>query len=116
MPPSLKTAKAKRDPMFGAFRSNFLTGLVVVLPIGLTLYFVWAFIGWIDGWILPLIPAAYQPEALVDRFIGPNFPFPVRGIGALVFLFFTAITGWIARGLIGKRMVRVWCMMARSMV
>lgn len=92
--------------MFGAFRSNFLTGLVVVLPIGLTLYFVWAFIGWIDAWILPLIPAAYQPEALMHRIFGSEVNFPVRGIGALVFLFFTAIAGWIARGLIGKSMVR----------
>ena len=92
--------------MFGAFRSNFLTGLVVVLPIGLTLYFVWAFIGWIDAWILPLIPAAYQPEALMHRIFGAQANFPVRGIGVLVFLIFTALAGWIARGLIGKRMVR----------
>lgn len=92
--------------MFGAFRSNFLTGLVVVLPIGLTLYFVWAFIGWIDAWILPLIPSAYQPEALMHRIFGAQADFPVRGVGVLVFLLFTALTGWIARGLIGKRMVR----------
>jgi uncharacterized membrane protein len=98
---------SEKRSLFGTFRSNFLTGLVVVLPIGLTLYFVWAFIGWIDGWILPLIPTAYQPEALMHDIFGPEANFPVRGIGVLVFLIFTAIAGWIARGLIGKRLVRL---------
>ena len=44
-----------RRGFLASLRASFLTGLVVVLPIGLTIYFVWAVIGWIDGWILPLI-------------------------------------------------------------
>ncbi len=92
--------------LFGAFRASFLTGLVVVLPVGLTIYVVWGVIGWIDGWILPLIPAAYQPEALMQRYIGPQANFPVRGVGVLVFLFFTALIGWLARGLIGRTVMR----------
>ena len=55
----------RRRGILASLRASFLTGLVVVLPIGLTIYFVWTLIGWIDGWILPLIPSAYQPEALV---------------------------------------------------
>ncbi len=101
---------AETDPtkrsLFGAFRSSFLTGLVVVLPVGLTIYVVWGVIGYIDGWILPLIPAAYQPEALMDYYIGPESSFPVRGVGVLVFLFFTAFVGWLARGLIGRSFMR----------
>lgn len=91
-----------RRPIFSGFRSSFLTGLVVVLPVGLTIYAVWGVIGYIDGWILPLIPTAYQPEALVHRFVGPQANFPVRGVGVLVFLFFTAFVGWVARGMIGR--------------
>jgi uncharacterized membrane protein len=92
--------------LFGAFRASFLTGLVVVLPVGLTIYVVWGVIGWIDGWILPLIPAAYQPEALMHRLFGPEANFPVRGVGVLVFLFMTAFVGWLARGLIGRSFMK----------
>lgn len=95
-----------RRSLLAAFRASFLTGLVVVLPVGLTIYFVWGVIGWIDGWILPLIPAAYQPEALMHRFFGPEANFPVRGVGVLVFLVFTAVVGWAARGIIGRTMMR----------
>ncbi len=92
--------------MFAGLRSSFLTGLVVVLPIGLTIYVVWAVIGWIDGWILPLIPSAYQPEALMKRWFGPEANFPVRGMGLLAFLVVTSIVGWLARGFIGRSLMR----------
>ena len=95
-----------RRSILAAVRASFLTGLVVVLPVGLTIYVVWGVIGWIDGWILPLIPAAYQPEALMHRFFGAEANFPVRGVGVLVFLVATALVGWLARGLIGRSLVR----------
>jgi uncharacterized membrane protein len=96
----------RRRSLLARLRASFLTGLVVVLPIGLTIYFVWTLIGWIDGWILPLIPSAYQPEALMHRFLGPESNFPVRGVGVLVFLVFTVIIGWIAKGLFGRSVIR----------
>lgn len=92
--------------LFAALRAAFFTGLVVVLPVGLTIYVVWGVVGWIDGWILPLIPAAYHPEALMHRYIGPDVSYPVRGVGVLVFLIVTAFVGWIARGLIGRSVIR----------
>lgn len=95
----------RRRGILGSLRSSFLTGLVVVLPIGLTIYLIWTVIGWLDGWILPLIPSAYQPEALIHRFFGPEANFPVRGVGVVVFLIFTAAIGWIARGLIGRSLI-----------
>ena len=95
-----------RRSILGALRASFLTGLVVVLPVGLTIYVVWGVVGWIDGWILPLIPASYQPEALMHHFFGPEVNFPVRGLGVLVFLVFTALVGSVARGLIGRSLVR----------
>ncbi len=97
---------SRRRSILASLRASFLTGLVVVLPIGLTIYFVWTLIGWIDGWILPLIPSSYQPEALVERYIGPDANFPVRGVGVLVFLVFTVIIGWMAKGLFGRSVIR----------
>ncbi|NHB77298.1 DUF502 domain-containing protein [Rhodobacter calidifons] len=95
-----------RRGFLAGLRASFLTGLVVVLPIGLTIYFVWAVIGWIDGWILPLIPAYWQPNAVILRWFGPDYEFPVRGVGVLVFLVVTIIIGWLAKGLIGRSIIR----------
>jgi uncharacterized membrane protein len=95
-----------RRSFFASLRASFLTGLVVVLPIGLTIYIVWAFIGWLDGWILPLIPSWYQPDVLIGRWFGPEYEFPVRGVGVLVFLIVTIIIGWMAKGLIGRSVIR----------
>ena len=95
-----------RRGFLASLRASFLTGLVVVLPIGLTIYFVWAVIGWIDGWILPLNPASYQPNALIAWMLGPDYEFPVRGVGVLVFLFVTILVGWMAKGLIGRSVIR----------
>jgi uncharacterized membrane protein len=96
----------QRRGFLAGLRASFLTGLVVVLPIGLTIYFVWAVIGWIDGWILPLIPAAYQPNMVIRDVLGPDYEFPVRGVGVLVFLIVTIVVGWLAKGIIGRSVIR----------
>jgi uncharacterized membrane protein len=97
----------RRRGILAGLRASFLTGLVVVLPVGLTAYFAWTLVGWIDGWILPLIPSAYQPEALVHDIFGPEADFPVRGLGVLVFLVFTVMIGWLAKGLFGRSVIRL---------
>ncbi len=96
----------QRRGFLAGLRASFLTGLVVVLPIGLTAWFVWAAIGWIDGWILPLIPASYQPDVLIRGWFGPAYEFPVRGVGVLVFLIATIVIGWMAKGIIGRSVIR----------
>jgi uncharacterized membrane protein len=95
----------RKRGLLARLRASFLTGLVVVLPIGLTIYLIWTVIGWIDGWILPLIPAAYQPDALLTWLFGEDWSFNVRGVGVVVFLVFTVIVGWIAKGLIGRSLL-----------
>ncbi|MEY4982510.1 MAG: hypothetical protein RIR62_776, partial [Pseudomonadota bacterium] len=100
------TPPKTRRGLLAGLRSSFLTGLVVVLPVGLTLWLTWSAIGWLDAWILPLIPAAYQPEALVHRFLGPEANFPLRGVGVFVFLVFTVLIGWLARGFMGRAFMR----------
>ena len=92
----------RRRTLAASLRSSFLTGLVVVLPIGLTIYLIWTVVGWLDGWILPLIPQAYHPQALISHYLGQGYEFPVRGVGVVVFLVFTTVVGWIAKGLIGR--------------
>ena len=88
--------------LVASLRASFLTGLVVVLPIGLTFYLIWSVVGYLDGWILPLIPAGYHPQALTEHYFGPGHSFPIRGVGVVVFLLFTTAVGWVAKGLIGR--------------
>jgi len=84
---------------FGKLRSSFLTGLVVVLPIAMTIWLVWTLVGWVDGFVLPLVPDTVKPE----KYIGIN----LRGVGLIIFLIFTVFVGWIAKGLIGRSLL-VW--------
>ena len=97
----------KRRSLLAGLRSSFLTGLVVVLPIGLTIYLIWTVVGWIDGWILPLIPGPWKPEVLVQQWFGPDATIPVRGVGVAVFLVFTVFIGWLGKGFIGRKFL-VW--------
>ncbi|MEX5728959.1 putative membrane protein [Rhodovulum iodosum] len=89
---------ARRGPgLFARLRTSFLTGLVVIAPIGLTVWLIWTVTGWIDGFVLPFIPAKYHPQ----QYIGID----VRGVGVIVFLIFTLIVGWLAKGLIGRSLI-----------
>ncbi|MFN3970941.1 MAG: DUF502 domain-containing protein [Gemmobacter sp.] len=97
---------ARRRPgLLGSLRASFLTGLVVILPIGLTLYLIWVVTGWIDSWVLPFIPSAWRPETLIRAYFGDDTPLNVRGVGVVVFLIFTVVVGWIAKGLIGRSFI-----------
>jgi uncharacterized membrane protein len=86
-----------RRTLFGGFRTSFLTGLVVIAPITLTLWLMWSVAGWVDGVVLPLVPETFQPE----KYIGIN----LRGVGVIIFLIFTVIVGWLAKGLIGRSLI-----------
>ncbi len=89
--------KKKRHPILGGLRASFLTGLIVIAPIGLTIWLIWTVVGWIDGWVLPLVPANLRPE----QYIGIN----LRGVGVIFFLIFTVLVGWLAKGLIGRSLI-----------
>ncbi|MFX0540217.1 DUF502 domain-containing protein [Roseovarius sp. S4756] len=92
------TGPPRRTGILARLRASFLTGLVVVLPVALTIWLIWTMIGWVDGLVLPLIPYDLTPA----NYIGIN----LRGVGVVVFLVFTIIIGWIAKGLIGRTLIR----------
>lgn len=87
----------RRPGLFARLRARFLTGLVVIAPVGLTIWLIWTVIGWIDGVVLPFVPSTFQPE----HYIGIN----LRGVGVIIFLVFTILVGWIAKGLIGRSLI-----------
>ena len=87
--------KRHRRRLFGRIRSNFLTGLVVIAPIGLTAWLVWKIIGWIDDIVLPFVPFWLRP----DQYVGFN----LKGIGVIIFLIFAVLIGWVMKGIIGRQ-------------
>ncbi len=97
-----------RRGLIARFRANFLTGLVVIAPVGLTIWLIWSVVGWIDGFVLPLVPLKYHPDRLIQDLLGldPSVQINVRGIGVIIFLLFTIVVGWMAKGLIGRSMIR----------
>ncbi len=96
--PPKPTKPPKKSRMFPGLRASFLTGIVVIAPVGLTIWLVWTLIGWVDSFVLPLVPYNFRPE----KYIGIN----LRGVGVIFFLMFTIFIGWVAKGLIGKSLIR----------
>ncbi|WP_093915431.1 DUF502 domain-containing protein [Sulfitobacter marinus] len=100
--------EAPKRTLFARLRGSFLTGLVVIAPVGLTIWLIWTVIGWIDGIVLPMVPLAYHPDRLIQTYFGldPSAQINVRGIGVIIFLLFTIIVGWLAKGIIGRSFIR----------
>lgn len=107
--PANAPRRPRRPGLFARIRGNFLAGLIVIAPIGLTLYLIWTVVGWIDGWVWPFIPSGYHPEALVNWALGrveDPIKVNVRGIGVVIFLIFTVLVGWVTKGFIGRSFLR----------
>ena len=95
-----------RKPLFSGLRNSFLTGIVVIAPVGLTVWLIWTVIGWVDGFVLPFVPNSYQPENLIKQIFGEESQMNIRGLGVIFFLVFTTFVGWIAKGVIGRFFIR----------
>lgn len=93
----------RKRGIFASLRASFFTGLVVIAPIGITIWLVWSLIGWIDGWVLPFVPDRYNPVMLFQRYTGLQVD--IRGLGVATFLIFTIFVGWIAKGIIGRSLI-----------
>ena len=72
-------------------RNNFIAGIVVLIPIGITLYLT-LFIVKISGNIIP-------------KEINPNnyLPFNIPGVEIFIALFLITIIGWLSLSFIGKK-------------
>ncbi|HUG63476.1 MAG TPA: hypothetical protein VMP03_16640, partial [Methylomirabilota bacterium] len=57
-------------------RNYFLTGLLVAGPAGISLYLTWSLVAWVDSWVKPYLPTAYNPDSYL--------PFAVPGFGLVL--------------------------------
>ena len=85
------TDRSIKKSIFSKIRNNFIAGIVVLIPIGITLYLT-IFLIRISGKIIP-------------REINPNnyLPFDIPGVEILMALIIITLTGWLSLSFLGKK-------------
>ena len=88
--------KSIKKSIFAKLRNNFIAGIVVLIPIGITLYLTLFFIR-ISGNIIP-------------KEINPNnyLPFNIPGVEILVALIFITLIGWLSLSFLGKKFFEIF--------
>ena len=100
--------KSRRPGWIASMRSNFLTGLIIITPIALTIWLIWSVVGWIDARVWAIVPDAYQPHRYIQTLynIQISEQYDIPGIGLVVFLVFTIFVGWMGKGFVGRSLIR----------
>ncbi len=80
-----------KKSIFSKIRNNFIAGIVVLIPIGITLYLT-LFLIRISGTIIP-------------KEINPNnyLPFNIPGVEIIIALLIITFTGWLSLSFLGKK-------------
>jgi len=88
--------KEKKRSIFAKIRNNFIAGVVVLIPIGITIYLT-LFIISISSKILP-------------KEINPNhyLPYDIPGVEIIITLILITLIGWLSLSFIGKRMLSLF--------
>ena len=90
----MSNSKKKRS-IFINFRNYFFTGVVVLIPIGITLYFTL---------FLIKISSKFLPKE-----INPNhyLPYDIPGVEILISIILITLIGWLSLSFIGKRLLDI---------
>src|SRR5204863_7250423 len=83
--------------LVGRIRNYFLTGLVLVGPLYITVNLTWWFINWVDDVVRPLIPVAYRPETYL--------PIKVPGSGLIIAFAAMTLLGFLTANFVGRKLV-----------
>tara|TARA_Y100000590_G_scaffold467060_1_gene644573 strand:+ start:8526 stop:9140 length:615 start_codon:yes stop_codon:yes gene_type:complete len=89
-------SKEKKRSIFARFRNYFITGVVVLIPIAITIYLTLFLIS-ISSKILP-------------KEINPNnyLPYEIPGLEILISLILITFIGWLSLSFIGKRLLTLF--------
>jgi len=85
-----------KKSLFSRIRNNFIAGIVVLIPLGITLYLTLFFIK-ISG---KLIPKELNPNNYL--------PFNIPGVEILVALIFITLIGWLSLSFLGKKFFEIF--------
>jgi len=80
-------------------RKYFITGLLILVPLAITLWVLNLIISTMDQSLL-LLPPSWRPEALLG--------FYIPGLGTILTLLIILLTGMAARNFIGRQVVSLW--------
>ena len=85
-----------KKSIFAKIRNNFIAGIVVLIPIGITLYLT-LFLVRISGKVIP-------------KEINPNnyLPFDIPGVEILIALLVITIIGWLSLSFLGKKLFELF--------
>jgi uncharacterized membrane protein len=78
-------------------RNYFLTGLILVGPIYITINLTWWFVTWVDDAMRPFIPVGLRAETYL--------PFKIPGYGLIIALFALTLLGFLTAGLVGRTLI-----------
>jgi uncharacterized membrane protein len=81
----------------GRIRNYFLTGLILVGPLYITVSLTWWFINWVDDAVRPFIPVAYRPETYL--------PVQIPGLGLIIAFLTLTVLGFLTANLVGRSLV-----------
>ena len=86
----------KKRNIFIKFRNYFITGVVVLIPIGITIYLT-LFIVKVSSKILP-------------KELNPNhyLPYDIPGVEIIISVFLITFIGWLSLSFIGKRLLKLF--------
>lgn len=99
MPPADDTPPKIRTRWSDSLRRYFLSGLLVFLPVAITLWFIGWVISLLDS-VLDVLPDALHPNAYL--------PAPVPRLGAVVTLLLILFLGVLTTGVATRRFLAAW--------
>lgn len=88
----------------GRLRAYFFAGVLVTAPIAITIALASWFIEFVDSRIVPLIPARYNPDFYLAKYLG--FEIGIPGLGLFVLVVFITLVGWMTAGFLGRIILR----------
>ncbi len=96
------TTKNVKKSFFSRIRNNFIAGVVVLIPIGITLY--------LTLFIIKL------SARLIPKEINPNnyLPFDIPGLEILIAVFIITFVGWISLSFLGKKFFELFNSLLRK--
>ncbi|KAB8042025.1 DUF502 domain-containing protein [Janthinobacterium aquaticum] len=80
-------------------RKYFITGLLILVPLAITLWVLNLVIGTLDQSLL-LVPKRFRPDSL--------FGFDLPGLGTILTIVIVFLTGLLTNNLVGNYVVRMW--------
>ena len=92
----MKKLKRKKSSIIGKLRNYFITGIVVLVPIGITLYLTKFFISISSN----LIPKEINPNSYL--------PFAIPGLEIVLSIIFITVIGGLSLSFIGKKILQLF--------